>query len=216
MTYVISDIHGNMARFEAMLEKIHFSDSDTLYVLGDVIDRGPDGIAILQKVMATPNMVMLLGNHEHMMIDYLCHGAWEYGGKCWRNTNGGEATLLEYKKLSKEEKERIKGFLLNLEDHKEISINGQDFHLVHGYPADCTFDRVWGRVKLHSQNPIPGKIVIVGHTPVMNLCLKRWEDTLPMEIVELPGIFDIDCGCCYPGGRLGCLRLEDLAEFYVD
>lgn len=38
--YVMSDIHGEADRFHAMLEKIHFSDDDTLYILGDVIDRG--------------------------------------------------------------------------------------------------------------------------------------------------------------------------------
>lgn len=26
----------------------------------------------------------------------------------------------------------------------------------------------------------------------------------------------IDCGCSFPGGRLGCLRLEDMKEFYVE
>ena len=43
--YVMSDIHGEADRFSAMLETIHFSSQDTLYILGDVIDRGPEGIA---------------------------------------------------------------------------------------------------------------------------------------------------------------------------
>lgn len=68
MTYVMSDIHGDLTGFQAMLEKINFSENDVLYILGDVIDRGLEGIAILQQIMATPNMVLLLGNHEHMMI----------------------------------------------------------------------------------------------------------------------------------------------------
>ena len=38
MTYVISDIHGCFDRYEKMLEEIEFSDEDTLYVLGDVLD----------------------------------------------------------------------------------------------------------------------------------------------------------------------------------
>ena len=41
--YVMSDIHGEVNRFHAMLEKIRFSADDTLYILGDVIDRGADG-----------------------------------------------------------------------------------------------------------------------------------------------------------------------------
>ena len=44
MTYVMSDLHGCYDKYAQMLEKIGFGDGDTLYILGDVIDRGPDGI----------------------------------------------------------------------------------------------------------------------------------------------------------------------------
>lgn len=37
---------------------------NTLYILGDVVDRYPDGIAILQRIMKMPIVKMLLGNHE--------------------------------------------------------------------------------------------------------------------------------------------------------
>jgi serine/threonine protein phosphatase 1 len=60
----VPDIHGEADRFRTMLEKIVFSADDTLYILGDVIDRGMDGIALLREIVAAPNMVMLLGNHE--------------------------------------------------------------------------------------------------------------------------------------------------------
>ena len=39
-TYVISDIHGEYERFMELLEEIELKDTDTLYVLGDVLDRG--------------------------------------------------------------------------------------------------------------------------------------------------------------------------------
>ena len=39
MIYVISDIHGNINRFNSIMEQINLQDTDTLYVLGDVIDR---------------------------------------------------------------------------------------------------------------------------------------------------------------------------------
>ena len=44
MTYVMSDIHGNMRRFDSVMKQIDLQPEDTLYVLGDVIDRYPDGI----------------------------------------------------------------------------------------------------------------------------------------------------------------------------
>jgi hypothetical protein len=48
--HTVADIHGEADRFHAMLEKIRFSDEDTLYIIGDVIDRGPDGIKLLQEI----------------------------------------------------------------------------------------------------------------------------------------------------------------------
>ena len=64
MNYVLSDIHGNEKRFASILKQIRLQPSDTLYVLGDVIDRHPGGVRILRKIMAMPNAKMLLGNHE--------------------------------------------------------------------------------------------------------------------------------------------------------
>lgn len=77
MIYVLSDIHGRLDRFEKMLKKIDLQDSDTLYILGDVIDRGKDGIRILKKITEMPNAKMLLGNHEYMMMKAL---GFPYGG----------------------------------------------------------------------------------------------------------------------------------------
>ena len=44
MVYCMADIHGNYEAYQDILKQIHFKDSDTLYVLGDVVDRGPDSI----------------------------------------------------------------------------------------------------------------------------------------------------------------------------
>lgn len=49
MIYVLSDIHGNAYNFDAILQQICLQPEDILYILGDVIDRHPDGIRILRK-----------------------------------------------------------------------------------------------------------------------------------------------------------------------
>lgn len=46
MIYVMSDLHGMYSSYLKMLRKIHFCDADMLYILGDVIDRGPQPIQI--------------------------------------------------------------------------------------------------------------------------------------------------------------------------
>lgn len=71
MTYVMSDIHGNGARFKSVMQKIKLQPTDTLYILGDVVDRYPDGIKLIRKFMGMPNVKMLLGNHEYMMLETL-------------------------------------------------------------------------------------------------------------------------------------------------
>ena len=71
MTYCVSDIHGELDKFTQMLELIRFSDEDHLYVLGDVIDRGPLGVDLLRIIMDASNMTMLLGNHEQMCLSTL-------------------------------------------------------------------------------------------------------------------------------------------------
>ena len=38
-TYVMADIHGEYDMFVKLLEKIRLKDSDTLYILGDILNR---------------------------------------------------------------------------------------------------------------------------------------------------------------------------------
>ena len=71
MIYVMSDIHGEYEKYKAMLEKINFTDDDVLYVLGDVIDRGPEPVKILADMSMRHNVYPVFGNHELMALDVL-------------------------------------------------------------------------------------------------------------------------------------------------
>ena len=52
MTYVMSDLHGMCEKYVTMLDKIGgIKDGDRVYILGDIIDRGPDGDVILLSMM---------------------------------------------------------------------------------------------------------------------------------------------------------------------
>lgn len=70
-TYVISDIHGQYNMFIELLDKIDLKDTDTLYILGDVLDRGPHPIKTIRKLMEMPNAICLVGNHEFMAMKCL-------------------------------------------------------------------------------------------------------------------------------------------------
>ena len=51
-----------------MFDKIELKDDDTIFVLGDVIDRGNNPIKILQDMMHRTSVVPLLGNHDYMAL----------------------------------------------------------------------------------------------------------------------------------------------------
>ena len=70
-TYVIGDIHGQLEQLKVLLEKMKFNENDELYVMGDVVDRGPDPIKALQYLMTLPNCVCIAGNHEWMALESL-------------------------------------------------------------------------------------------------------------------------------------------------
>ena len=212
-TYVMSDIHGDLDSYRRMLELIGFSDNDELYVLGDVVDRGPYGVEILLDIMDRPNVHMTLGNHEHAMYNALVFKDREFWS-IWRR-NGGFVTMeaLEYREETARHKERILAYLRNLPLFREIEVNGRKFFLVHASAGEDVYDYLWRRPE-DCQMPIKeGMTVIVGHTATCYL--RGFEE--PFAVYSEPGIYYIDCGAGthWPQRQLGCLRLEDMAEFYV-
>ena len=227
-TYCMSDIHGQIDAFHQMLKTIHFSDEDTLYIIGDVVDRGPCGVDILREVMRTPNITMILGNHELMMREYLRPEATEKQISRW-NRNRNQPTKAQFARLSESEQKAVLDFLWGLPDCKALTVSGKDFFLVHGFPGENTHDRVWNRPDdVSVPNPMPEKILIVGHTPVSYLVsgsdeaedryLTKLEKAgKHVEILHAPGFIDLDCSCGYPyhSCALSCLRLDDMQEFYI-
>ena len=102
-----------------MLKKIQFSEDDILILLGDVIDRGPDGIALLLEIMEMPNVIMLLGNHEYMMLQYLSPEATSTEIRRW-NRNGNTPTLAAYLKQKAKVQQRIRTYLRTRPTHLEL------------------------------------------------------------------------------------------------
>ncbi|MCX8521157.1 MAG: symmetrical bis(5'-nucleosyl)-tetraphosphatase [Rhodoferax sp.] len=64
--YLIGDLQGCDAALQKLLDKIAFSPSrDTLYLLGDLVNRGPQSEAVLRRLMGYGSAARcLLGNHD--------------------------------------------------------------------------------------------------------------------------------------------------------
>ena len=219
MTYVISDIHGDLAGLRSVLEQIRLRPEDTLYILGDVMDRLPDGVAILRWLMACPNCRMLLGNHELMMLNYLDEPSERNRWQWFRN--GGEVTLKAFLALPEAERRAITVFLRSRPLQAELRIGEWNYLLVHAAPLrwyesynyknyDPTTFAVWYRLK--GDEPLPeGTRLVFGHTPT-----PYYQPDQPPRVWRSGPFLGIDCGAATETGRLCCLRLEDGAAFYAN
>lgn len=140
----------------------------------------------------------------------------EFGTRDLWQMNDGSPTCREllYHRTH-QERNGILSFLAGLPDHLDLTVGGQRFHLVHGYPGEGHETRIWGRVEPDNRSSFPDTICIVGHTPTVFLTDGHDED---FSIWHGDGILDIDCGCGNMKAahrRLACLRLNDMPEFYV-
>ena len=232
-TYVMSDLHGCKDEFDAMLRKIQFSDYDTLWIDGDVCDRGRYSIPLLMEIMSHDNMHLVFGNHDVWLARYcqqLIDGKKDPNAMdltndflCWLHYNGGYATADQYMDLSFPQCYDIK---LYLEDHvlyQYVNVHGKKFLLVHAgltpeyMHSDIRMSEVPSQILIWSHvdidcNPYPDCTMIVGHVPTF-MYAPRYDGRI-IHARDNKTIH-IDCGCVY-GRRLGCIRLDDMHEFYID
>lgn len=71
MRYIISDIHGCYDEYMDLINKINLKEKDTLYILGDVVDRGPKPMDVFKDIMNRKNVVYLLGNHDFLFYEMI-------------------------------------------------------------------------------------------------------------------------------------------------
>lgn len=231
-TYVISDIHGQYDMFMELLDKIQFQNTDTLYILGDILDRGQHPIKTLMKLMEMPNVICIVGNHEYMalecleflmkeitdmsieeldekMLDNLV--TWQY--------NGSKSTIDEFRQLDSEIRRDVIDFIMDFLIYEEIAVNGKNYLLVHAGLGNYLPDKdiedysihelIWTRAHYDVQY-FKDTYVVTGHTPTQMI----EDNPHPGYIYRRNNHIAIDCGASYPGGRLAALCLDTGKEYY--
>lgn len=126
--YVIWDIHGEYEKFNQLLKTIKLKETDTLYILGDVLDRGLYHIKMLLQLMEMSDVICIFGKNDY---------------------------------------------------------------------SDKYFDKTF---------------TITGHTPTQEIK----ENDKPGYIYIKNNHIAIDCGACYPDGRLAAIRLDNETEYYFN
>ncbi len=233
MQYVIADIHGYYESFLRLLEAIHFSDDDTLYVLGDSVDRGPDPIRLLIDLSMRPNVYHIMGNHEFMALTCLrkmmveiteenCET--QLDGNDIRSylhwmRDGGETTVEQFRRLMPEEQEALIEYMEEMPLYEIVQTDKGIFALVHAGIADFVPGKAlseYTETELLFERSDYGRryfehaVLVTGHTPVQML-----SEEVPPKVLFLTEKNQIaaDCGKCY-GGRLACICLDTLDVLY--
>lgn len=229
MIYVVSDIHGYYDKYIDVLNNINLQDNDTLYVLGDVVDKGKYGCKILLDMMKHHNIIPLLGNHDNMAKTFLSKlidkntdfnemdASFKRDMMEWIRYEG-KNTFNEFKKLSHDDRLNVLRYLETFKLYEEINVNNKDYILVHAgldnfkitkRLQDYTIDEmIWAETD-YDKMYFKDKILITGHTPVSAILFDKNAD----KIYKKNNHIAIDCGCGY-GKKLGVLCLNTMEEMY--
>ena len=176
--YALSDLHGQLELWNKI--KKFLTKDDILIFLGDVLDRGNDGLKILTEMLEDDRVVFLRGNHEQNLIDaYLDPDDTDFL-RGWFG-DGGFNTWIEFLSWSKEKQEKLYKKLINLPIHAVyVNCDKTKVLLSHsGYtPYPEASDREltpWQAQKKYLYNrdhikdlwlgPFDGNVVVHGHTP---------------------------------------------------
>ncbi|MCD8356607.1 MAG: metallophosphoesterase [Clostridia bacterium] len=214
---------------------MNLSDTDELYILGDMVDRGPEPIKVLQDVMLRSNAYPILGNHDYMAWKVLSRFAVEITERnaetqlrsedlvnyMYWSQDGGSVTAKQFRQLETEERQDILDYIADCSVFEDVFVDDKRFVLVHAdihsfsedrdledYDiSDFLFHRADYDKRYFSRE---NTFLITGHTPTMMIR----EDGKPLVYQE-NGHIALDCGCVY-GGRLAAYCLDTQKIYYVD
>jgi serine/threonine protein phosphatase 1 len=218
--FVIGDVHGCIQTFRYLVEDVlQLVPTDTLFLLGDIIDRGPGSKAVIDYIMelsGSSTLRPIMGNHEFMMLrsleDENVFRMWILNGCTQTLINFGvEPSMVNYwnsvSLIPPVYFDFFKGWPLYEET--------DDFFFVHAGldifsrdPLNDVRTLLWTRNEDAPQDILKGRKLIHGHTPV---ALSQIQERLQDPDTK---ILNLDGGCVYnnyPGlGHLVALDLDQM------
>jgi len=166
--WIVGDIHGYKETFKLLINNLNLNSGDIVICLGDMVDRGPDSVGVVNLFMQSDNLFSLRGNHEEMLlID-------------WKHTNGfgkysSEGFWSSAIPLSRGQKIDIMRYIHCLPT--EVVLDR--FRLVHAGYSDMPYsvsldqqsddEKLWSRDIFTVNYPFDEvRTIVVGHTIIQN------------------------------------------------
>jgi len=206
--YAIGDIHGELYKLKALIQRLFPQKDDKLVFVGDYIDRGGysfEVIDYLVELSKKHDCVFIEGNHENMFMDYM--SGINEDLFIW---NGGQKTITSYEQhgydinkfsyyIEREMPRAHIDFFQNTVKYYETD----DYIFVHAgiapnTPLENTPDEIliWDRAFQHMSH-YKGKVVVFGHTPDKTILNEKYR-------------ICIDTGACFESmGDLTAVKLPE-------
>ena len=235
MIYAVSDLSGCYNSWKKILDRIAFHDGDEMFVLGNILDQGKFPIRLLQDMAQRPNVFPIMGSAEYRFLKYMRNiptdaqvsdfrkhlSKEETAGFSAWITEGGRNTFEQYMKHSPEDREAILDYLDEFVLYETAETPAGRFVMTHsgidhfkaGKPLDSydAADFLWNDAAPYQEYD-SDFTVWYGHIPTMDIVGGE-----AGKMYRTKTAIGIDCGVIRhkEGGTLGCLRLDDLKEFYL-
>jgi serine/threonine protein phosphatase 1 len=208
--YAITDIHGCLKTFKALLQQIGLSKTDELYLLGDYVNKGPDSKGVLDYLMELQQqgyqLTILRGNHDQLLLD----AAGSEGKNVWLSPADQTLTL---KSFGIDRLHKIPAKYLDFIKAMPYYQVLPDYILVHAglnFASEDLFDDTHLLMNAKHQHidedRLEGKILVHGHLPVGLTKIKKAVAKAKPEI-------NLDSGCVYykntAFGRMVALDLDN-------
>ncbi|MFI3228060.1 MAG: metallophosphoesterase [Clostridia bacterium] len=231
MTYVVSDLHGNLKKWQKLLQEINFNETDEMYILGDILDRGERPIKLMLDIKKHSNVHCIMGNHELMFLKifskFILHGVSDFRKNIFKamlfddwKISDGVTTIDEFCKLSMQKQYEILQYVEKMPLYREITVSGTKYLLTHSALGNFEQDK---KIEQYTPSQIvcgefdekneyfDDKTLIFGHTPTFLI-----DEKCRGKIYTGKNFINVNCNTCQKTSDiLGCIRLQDGKEFYV-
>lgn len=173
--FAVGDIHGHFTLLQEALDKVEFdTETDRLFSVGDLVDRGPESLEVDSWLLRKPWFHAIRGNHEQMTIEnsdihFMNGGAW-FAGLSTVEQQCYQAILADLPLMIEVETE---GGLVGLV-HADVPYNdwNEAVRIIEAGGFEASHAEAvcqWSRSRITDENcdGVRGvRAVVCGHTPV--------------------------------------------------